>query len=50
MITGRNINRSISINYNGCCTIFGFMVTESNPSNLTKAQKSFNLTLSFKNL
>lgn len=50
LITGRNINRSVGINYNGCCTIFGFMVTESNPSNIVKAQRSFNLTLSFKNL
>lgn len=50
MITGRNLNRSLSLLYGGCCTIFGFSVTESNPSNLVGAQRSFNISLSFKNL
>jgi LPS-assembly protein len=50
MITGRNLNRSLGISYGGCCTIFGFSVTESNPANLVAAQRSFNISLSFKNL
>lgn len=50
LVTGRNLNRSIGLYYSGCCTVFGFAVTESNPSNLLKAQRSFNISLSFKNL
>ncbi|MBU6339007.1 MAG: hypothetical protein KGQ36_03435, partial [Rickettsiales bacterium] len=50
MITGRNLNRSFGVNYGGCCTVFGFSFTESNPANLVAAQRSFNISLSFKNL
>lgn len=50
MITGRNINRTVGFLYNGCCTVFGLSMTQSNPSDLVKPQKSFNMTLSFKNL
>ena len=50
MVLQRTLSRSISIDYSGCCAMFGFSVTESNPSSLTKPQKTFNLNLSFKNL
>ena len=50
LITGRNLNRSLGLYYNGCCTVFGFSVTESNPTNLITPQRSFNISLSFKNL
>ncbi|MBP7710226.1 MAG: LPS-assembly protein LptD [Rickettsiales bacterium] len=47
---GRELSRSVSILRDGCCTTFGFSVVETNPSALTKPQKSFNLSLLFKNL
>jgi LPS-assembly protein len=47
---GRELSRSASILRDGCCTTFGFSVVETNPSALTKPQKSFNITLLFKNL
>jgi LPS-assembly protein len=46
----RTLSRGISFYRDGCCTIFGFSISENNPSNLTKPQKTFNLNLSFKNL
>ena len=46
----RSLSRGISFYRDGCCTIFGFSISENNPSNLTKPQKTFNLNLSFKNL
>ncbi len=46
----RTLMRGISFYREGCCTVFGFSVSENNPSNLTKPQKTFNLNLSFKNL
>ena len=50
LIIKRNLFRSIAINYTGCCVDFGFAVSESNPSSLTKVQRSFNLNFSIKNL
>lgn len=50
MVTGRILNRSIAFNYDGCCTIFSFIMTQSNQSNLTKPSNSFSFSLSFKNL
>lgn len=50
MITGRNLSRAIGFYYTGCCTVFGFSITENNPANLVTAQRSFSLNLSFKNL
>ncbi len=50
IVRGREISRSASILREGCCTIFGFSVTETNPSTLSKPQKSFNISLLFKNL
>lgn len=50
MVLGRNLTRSIEINREGCCTNFGFSVVETNQSNLSKPQKSFNLRFTFKNL
>jgi lipopolysaccharide assembly outer membrane protein LptD (OstA) len=46
----RTLSRGISLTRDGCCTIFGFSITETNPSSLTKPQQSFNLSLLFKNL
>jgi LPS-assembly protein len=46
----RTLSRGISFYRDGCCTVFGFSISENNPSNLTKPQKTFNLNLSFKNL
>ncbi len=50
MVLGRVLSRSLTLFRDGCCTTFGFSVVESNPSSLTKPQKTFNLSLSFKNL
>ncbi len=50
MVTGRVLNRSVAFNYDGCCTIFSFIMTQSNQSNLTKPSNSFSFSLSFKNL
>lgn len=50
MVTGRILNRSLALNYEGCCTIFSVTMTQSNPSNLTKPSNSFSFSLSFKNL
>ena len=50
LVLGRNLTRSIAINREGCCTNFGFSVVETNQSNLSKPQKSFNLIFTFKNL
>lgn len=50
MVLGRTLSRGITIYRDGCCTLFGFSVTESNPSSLNKPQKTFNLNFSFKNL
>lgn len=46
----RTLQRGLIFTRNGCCTIFSFSISENNPSNLTKPQKTFNLNLSFKNL
>ncbi len=50
IVRGREISRSARILREGCCTTFGFSVTETNPSTLAKPQKSFNISLLFKNL
>lgn len=50
IVLGRTLSRSISFLRDGCCTTFGFSVMETNPSNLTKPQQSFNISLLFKNL
>ncbi len=48
--TGRVLSRSLMLYRDGCCTTFGFSVVETNQSSLVKPQKTFNLSLSFKNL
>ncbi|MES2960839.1 MAG: LPS assembly protein LptD [Pseudomonadota bacterium] len=48
--SSRTLSRGITLYRDGCCTIFGFSAIETNPSSLTKPQKTFNLSLSFKNL
>lgn len=50
LVLGRTLSRGITLYRDGCCTVFGFSAIETNPSNLTKAQRTFNLSLSFKNL
>ncbi len=50
MIAGRVLSRAATLSYDGCCTVFSFSMTESNQSNLIKPTKSFNISLSFKNL
>jgi LPS-assembly protein len=50
IVRGREISRSAKLLREGCCTTFGFSVTETNPSTLSKPQKSFNISLLFKNL
>lgn len=48
--TGRVLSRSLMLYRDGCCTTFGFSVVETNQSSLVKPQKTYNLSLSFKNL
>jgi LPS-assembly protein len=50
LITNRTLSRSVIFDRDGCCTNFMFSVTETNPSTLSKPQKSFNISLQFKNL
>ncbi len=46
----RTISRGVTIFRDGCCTVFGFAITETNPGSLIKPQRSFALSLTFKNL
>jgi LPS-assembly protein len=48
--SSRTLSRGITLYRDGCCTIFGFSAIEINPSSLNKPQKTFNLSLSFKNI
>jgi LPS-assembly protein len=48
--SSRTLSRGITLYREGCCAIFGFSAIETNPSSLIKPQKTFNLSLSFKNL
>lgn len=50
MVLGRTISRTFAISREGCCSNFTFSVVENNQSNLIEAQRSFNLSISFKNL
>jgi LPS-assembly protein len=50
LVLNRTLSRGISLTRDGCCAIFGFSITETNPSSLVKPQQSFNLSLLFKNL
>jgi len=50
LILGRTLLQTIALNREGCCTIFGISVTETNPSALVKAQRSISFSLVFKNL
>lgn len=50
IVLGRTLSRSALISRDGCCTMFSFSVMETNPSSLTKPQKSFNINVLFKNL
>jgi lipopolysaccharide assembly outer membrane protein LptD (OstA) len=46
----RTISRSIALKRDGCCTIFGLTVTETNLGSLIKPQRSFSINFTFKNL
>lgn len=46
----RTISRAVTFSRDGCCTVFGFAITETNPGSLVKPQRSFSLSLTFKNL
>ena len=50
LVLGRALSRSVIMSRDGCCTIFSFSAMETNPSSLTKPQKSFNISVLFKNL
>ena len=50
LVIGRLISRGITVSRDGCCTIFGFSIVESNPSALIKPQRTVNLIFTFKNL
>jgi len=50
LITNRTLSRSAILERDGCCTNFMFSISETNPSSLSKPQKSFNISLQFKNL
>jgi LPS-assembly protein len=46
----RIISKRMSLQRDGCCTIFGIAVMETNPSSLLKPQKSISVNFTFKNL
>jgi len=50
LVQKRVIQRGVSVINNGCCIDFGFSMIESNQSNLVKPQRTFNLSIAFKNL
>lgn len=43
--TRRNLLRSASIEYGGCCVIFKFITSENNTANLTKTQRSHSINV-----
>ncbi len=43
--TRKNLLRSASIEYGGCCIIFKFITSENNTANLTKTQRSHSFNL-----
>lgn len=50
LVTGRNLNRSATLTYGGCCVIFKFTTTEQDTANLTEKQRSHNLNIIIKGL
>jgi LPS-assembly protein len=50
LILKRTLSRSVAFTRDGCCTTFGFAVTETNPGSLLKPQRSFSINFIFKNL
>lgn len=50
LVLGRTLLRSLLLSRDGCCTIFGISITETNPSALVKAQRSISFNIVFKNL
>lgn len=50
LVTNKNLTRSATIEYGGCCMIFRFMTTETNTSNLTKTQRSHSINVTIRGL
>jgi LPS-assembly protein len=50
LILKRTLLRNLILTRDGCCTIFGVSVTQTNPSALVKAQQSISFNIVFKNL
>ena len=48
--TGKNLSRRISTKYGGCCILTEFSIVETNTSNLTRKERSFNLSITVKGL
>lgn len=49
LVENKIISKKLDINYQGCCVLFGFSISQYNPSNLIKEETSYNLNLSIKN-
>ena len=50
LVTKTDLLRRISLKSDGCCIITEFIVSETNTSNLTKKQRSFNLNVTIREL
>lgn len=50
LVTNKNLMRSATLEYEGCCVVIKFMTTENNTSNLTKTQRSHSINIAVKNL
>ncbi len=50
LTNGINLNRSIALKYDGCCTIVDFTVSEQDLGNLTAPNRSFSFSVTVKNL
>lgn len=50
LVTRRIITKRYGVSYDGCCVTYSVFVSENNPTALAKAQKSYNVTFSIKNL
>lgn len=49
-ISGKVISKKIELIRNGCCTDFSIYAIENNPENFNKAERSYGVNFSFKNL
>ena len=48
--SGKILSKRLSLFRNGCCTNFGVYVVENSPENFNKAERTYGINLSFKNL